>query len=457
VELLGRRTLELDLCSGIGNLDDALIEAEQLAADAYGADRSWFLVNGSTTGNQAMLAATCHPGDIVLISRNTHKSVISALVLSGARPRYLRPEFDVGSHIAHGVTPQAVRRGLEDLPDARAVLIVSPTYYGACSDIAGIAAVCHERGVPLFVDEAWGAHFPFHPELPTHALAQGADAAVTGVHKLLGALTQASMLHVKGSLVDPQRVDAVCKMLQSTSPSCLLYASLDAARMQMATDGQRLLAGAIELAAEARERLEAHPRLSCLDEGLVGSHGVAALDPTRLCVTVSATGLTGYAVERELSGSYDTVLEMADFANALANITIGHGREEVCRLTEGLLAIADSSPARRRLTPTGFFEHIMDGWPEQVMTPSEAFHSRQEKQPLTDPAGRISAEIIASYPPGIPAVVPGERLTEPLVEFLKAQVASGCRLVGPEHPQLYTIRLVTERARQATDGVGTTA
>lgn len=446
-ETFGTTVLEMDLCSGVGNLDgfygSGLDEAQLLAAELYGADRTWFLINGSTVGNQIMLAATCHPGDVVLTSRNMHKSIISALVVSGARPVYLPPELDAENHIAHGVTPDSLAAALDAHAEAKAVLIVSPSYYGACSDVRGLADVAHAHGVPLLVDEAWGPHFPFHPNLPPPSLTQGADAAVTGTHKLLGALTQASMLHVRGDLVDPDRVEVVARMFQSTSPSCLLYASLDVARHHMATEGEQLLSEAIALAEDARLALNGHPRLSVLDKQLVGTFGVAATDPTRLCVNVTRTGHTGYEVERVLAERHGIQAEMSDFANVLANVTIGHRRSEVEQLCDALLQVADSLPPDRP-DPHGFLERGLVVAPEQVCSPSEAFHARQQRVPLAVAAGRVSAELAASYPPGIPVVVPGERLTENLVAHLDAQVAAGCRIVGPVDPRLRTIRVVSE-------------
>lgn len=446
VDALGAGTLELDLCSGLPGLDGrpgtALESAEALAAAAYGADRSWFLINGSTSGNQILVSAVCHPGEVILTPRNTHKSIISALVVSGARPVYITPEIDPGSHIAHGVTPAAVRAGLTAHPEAKAVLIVSPTYYGACSDVAGIARVVHDHGLPLLVDEAWGPHFPFHPELPEPALTVGADASVTGTHKLAGALTQAAMLHVRGSLIDHERVEVVSKMLLSTSPSCLFYAALDVARMQMATEGEELLQEVLRLAETARVAIRSHPRLSCIDKTLVGSHGIVAFDPTRLCVNVSRTGHTGYEVERLLCDSHAVMAEMSDFANVLFNITIGHCQAALDRLLDALVTVADHGP--HPVDPHGFLEFGLMTIPEQVLSPSEAFHSPQARVPLEDAAGLVSAELAASYPPGIPMVVPGERLTQPLVDHLLAQVAAGCRIVGPRDHRLGTIQVVRE-------------
>jgi arginine decarboxylase len=447
LEAFGPQVLRLDLCPGLGDLDggphSALAQAQALAAEAYGADRSWFLVNGSTVGNQIMLISTCHPGEVVLTSRNTHKSIICGLVVAGARPVYIPPELDPDSHIAHGVTPEAVELGLSAHPEAKAVLIVSPTYYGACSDVAGIADVTHNHGVPLLVDEAWGPHFPFHPSLPAHALSLGADMAVTGIHKLLGALLQASMVHVQGPLVDGDRVEVVTAMVQSTSASALLRASLDVARMQMVTEGEQLLDRTISLADEARDWIETHPRLSCLGKDLVGQHGVVAVDPTRLVVNVTATGRTGYQVDRLLHQEHLVTMELSDFANVLADVTIGHDRRDITRLADALRAIADD-PAGDGLNPTGYVEEALRVLPEQVLSPSQAFHAPQERVPLAHAAGRVSAEMAATYPPGIPVLVPGERLTPALVEHLAAQVNAGGRIVGPADPRLSTIGVVQE-------------
>jgi arginine/lysine/ornithine decarboxylase len=446
-EAVGMSVLSLDVCPGLDQLDggpnNALAAAQVLAAEAYGAARSFFLVNGSTAGNQIMLMSTCHPGDVVLTSRNTHKSIVGGLVVSGARPVYIRPELDPESHIAHGVTPAQVEAGLEAHPEAKAVLIVSPTYYGACSDVAGIADAAHRHGIPLLVDEAWGAHFPFHPSLPPHALSVGADLVVTGVHKLLGAFLQASMVHVQGNLVDHDRVDVVAGMVQSTSASALLRASLDVARMQMATEGEALLSGVIELAEEARDEIESHPRLSCLGKSLVGNHGVVAVDPTRLVVNVTATGRTGYEVDRILADEHDVAVELSDFANVLADVTIGHDRRDLARLTVALKAIADD-PHSERLNPTGYVEEALRVLPEQALSPMEAFHAPQERVRLDASAGRISAEMAATYPPGIPVLVPGERLNPALVAHLAAQVVAGGRIVGPGDPRLETIAVVRE-------------
>jgi arginine decarboxylase len=441
----GDAVLRLDLCSGLegpdGCPDSALEEAQRLAAEAFGADRTWFLVNGSTIGNQIMLSAVCRAGDRVLTSRNTHKSVLSALVVSGATPVYLPAETDPANHLAHGVLPESVVTALRSCPDAAAVMLVSPTYYGACSDIAAIADVCHGHGIPLLVDEAWGPHFPFHPELPAHALSLGADAAVTGIHKLLGALTQASMLHVRGPLIDPARVETVAELLQTTSPSCLLFASLDVARMQMATEGRSRYDSILTMAREARIRLNSTPGLSVLSEAIVGHFGVAALDPTRLCVNVAGIGRTGYDVASMLAQDYDIDVEMSDFTHVVANLTIGHTADDVHRLCDALEDVAASGRSGPT-DPAGFIEALHFEQPVQAISPRAAFDSPHEALCLSDAVGRVAAELVASYPPGIPVIVPGERITRAIVDFLQAQLHAGARMVGVADPTLATIRVV---------------
>jgi arginine decarboxylase len=250
-------------------------------------------------------------------------------------------------------------------------------------------------------------------------------------------------VHVHSSLVDPERVDVVAAMVQSTSASALLRASLDVARMQMATEGEALLSQVLALAEESREAIESHPRLSVLGKELVGNHGVTAVDPTRLVVNVTATGRTGYEVDRLLFREHDVAVELSDFANVLADVTIGHDHEDLARFSDALRALADD-PVGDDVSHIGFVEEALRVLPEQVLSPAEAFHAPQEQVPLAAAAGRVSAEMAATYPPGIPVLVPGERLTSALVEHLAAQVAAGGRIVGAADPQMATIRVVRE-------------
>ncbi|MBD5657796.1 MAG: aminotransferase class V-fold PLP-dependent enzyme, partial [Candidatus Eremiobacteraeota bacterium] len=284
-DFVGDNVLAIDLTQ-IRGLDDllqpeaAIAEAQELAAQAYGSDHSFFLINGSTSGNQIMMMAALNPGDELALPRNSHKSAMGGLIMSGASPIWMKPEVDVALHMDHTVTPATVRATLDAHPKIRAVYVVSPTYYGVAADLEGIAAVAHEHDVPLLVDEAWGPHFHFHPALPIDALEAGADVCVNSTHKMLGSLSQTAMLHANGDRVPIDRLKAIVKLFLSTSPNLVLVASLDVARRQMATQGSALLSHTIELANDARRRLNAIPGIYCFAEEMIGRPGVFDLDPT---------------------------------------------------------------------------------------------------------------------------------------------------------------------------------
>src|SRR3954469_13523611 len=296
---IGRQTLELDIPQDIHGVDlgpepTPFARAEQLAAEAYGAARSWFLTNGASQGNHALCLALASLGAPVVVQRNAHSSVIDGLVLSGGVPTWVAPEYEPVLGMAHGVTPEALERALAETPGARAAFIVSPTYYGMAADVAGCAAVCHAAGVPLVVDQSWGPHFGFHPALPASGLTLGADAVLTSTHKIVGSLTQSAMLHVSPSgRIDPDAVARTVRLVRSTSPSALLMASLDAARRQLALHGETLLTTTIEASRLAREAIAAIPGVGVIGEEFVGRPGVADWDPLRIVIDVRGTGNTG--------------------------------------------------------------------------------------------------------------------------------------------------------------------
>src|SRR5215212_4089597 len=316
---LGERALLLDVPQDTEGIDTGpeptpYRQAEQLAAAAYGAAQSWFLTNGATQGNHALCLALAPPGTRVVLQRNVHASLIDGLVLSGGVPAFVAPETDDELGMAHGVTPQALRAVLERLDPAdpvRAVFVVSPTYYGVTADVGGLAQVAHAAGAALVVDQAWGPHFGFHPGVPQSALALGADAVITSTHKIVGALTQAALLHVAaGGRVDPDVVARTVRLVRSTSPSSLLLASLDAARRQLAIHGQALLAGTLAGAAHARIAIDAVPGCAVVGERLVGRPGVHGWDPLRLVIDVRGTGCSGYEVAAALRAGSDIHVEL---------------------------------------------------------------------------------------------------------------------------------------------------
>lgn len=421
VELLGKAALQADITQVLG-MDDihrphsVTARAQELAAEAYGVDATYFLVNGSTSGNHAMLLAALKPGDSVLVPRNAHRSVVAGLVLADARPVWYLPPFDPELGIFHAPEPSF----LDDHPEARALLISSPTYYGAAADVDELVQRAHARGLVVLADEAWGAHLAFHPDLPRSAVAAGADLTVHSTHKVLSGLTQASMLHLRGRRIERGRLEAAVRMLQSTSPSCLLLASLDAARLQMVTEGRRLLDRLLTLATGARERL-----------GEV--YQPPRLDPTRIAFRVP--GYTGYEVERELRERANLQIEMADRRLAVVQLTVGHTPEEVDRLVAAVRSLPARPPRPERRT-----RFIL---PPQILTPRQAFDADREAIPLENSRGRISAETVGVYPPGIPLVCAGEEITPEVLAELVAEREAGASLQGGRDPYLRVIDVVT--------------
>jgi len=449
---VGTQALKFELTEVLG-LDDlhqpmgVLKEAQALAAEAYGADETFFLINGSTSGNQAMIFGVANPGDEIIIPRNAHKSTISAFIISGAIPVFMLPEYDDYYFIDHNVTIETVDKALDKYPNAKAVLIVSPTYYGATSDLKNIIALIHERGRIALVDEAWGAHLKFHPALPDTALECGADVVVNSTHKLIGGMSQAAMLHVKGNRVDRSRISKAARFFTSTSPSCLTLASLDVARMQMVTEGEELLSRTIEYAEWARKRINELDRVSSFGKELIGKPGVFNFDPTKLTVDFGDTGYTGYEINRMLRYDYGVQIELQQLFHILALITIGNTKEEVEKLVS---AIEDITVNRRKDTKS-FLKRVemrmgkefeLPDWPQRQMSPRRAFISPSEMVSLKESIGRVCADMITPYPPGIPVICPGEVITEDIIEYIKLEFTSGGHIQGLSDPTLNMMKVV---------------
>ncbi len=453
-EFVGDNVLAIDLTQ-IRGLDDllqpteALVAAQELAAEAYGADQSFFLINGSTSGNQCMMMAALNPGEKIALPRNAHKSAMGGLIMSGAQPVWMQPEVDQTLHMDHTVTPETVRATLDAHPDTRAVYIVSPTYYGVAADLEGIAAVAHERGIPLLVDEAWGPHFHFHPALPLSAMQAGADMCINSTHKMLGSLSQTAMLHVQGNRIRLDRLKAVYKLFLSTSPNLVLVASLDVARRQMATEGSALLSRTIEIANDARARLNEIDRVYCFGEELQGRPGVFDLDPTKVTVTVKDLGYTGYEAEEILRRRYNVQVELADLFNMLALFTIGTSQEAADALVSGVSELAREDRPLDIFSPSGVLErrlksssYLLPSIPPTRMLPRDAFLAETEFVPFRTSKGRICAEVITPYPPGIPVISPGEELTTEIIEYLLLEKRAGTKMQGPYDDELKFIRVV---------------
>ena len=407
-------------------------EAQELAAKAYGADRSYFLVNGTTGGNQAMILTACNPGDRVLIARNAHKSVLAGLILSGAQPIFYSPPVDERLHIMLNVTFDETRAAIDAHPECKVLFLTSPNYYGICADLERIVPYAHEKGLTVLVDEAHGPHLKFHPDLPASALEAGADLCVQSTHKIIGGMTQASMLHAKAARVNLPVLTNVLRFVQTTSPSYILMASLDLARMQMATEGEKLLDKAIRLAQDARARINKIPGLFCLGKDTVAGtlfSQMGDLDVTKLTITVKDLGLSGYQVSQILNTKYHIQVEMADPFHILVIVSIGDRQDDLRRLVEALRDIAkdyasQAVPSALASEALPVFAH------EAVITPREAFFADQEYLPLDQSVGSVSSEIVTVYPPGIPVLVPGEIVTAEAVTYLKRMLTLGATVDG---------------------------
>jgi len=417
-------------------------EAQELAAEAHGADRSFFLVNGTTVGNHAMILSTVRPGEEVLVARNAHKSILAGIILSGATPRFFLPSFDVNWGIAINVGAAVAEAAMLAHARARVVALTSPNYYGIAADLPTIVAAGRRHGKVLIVDEAHGPHLHFHPALPPSAVDAGADLTVQSTHKIVGGMTQASMLHIKGTAVDAGRVAGFLQMLQSTSPSYILMASLDLAQMQMATEGRKLLGRAIELAEEARARINRIPGLRCLDSQQVKEWGDLTLDATKLTISVKELGLTGYAASQLLNTEFDIQVEMADLFNLLVIVSIGDRRDDLDRLVQALEALA------HRAHGPALIPEILPVPPIQesrlACSPREAYFGDYAYLPLARAAGRVTCDIVTIYPPGIPILVPGEEISPAAVEYLQFLGRHGARIDGVIELPEPGIRVLTD-------------
>ena len=417
--------------------------AERLAADAFGAARTWFLTNGATQGNHALCLALAPLGTRIVAQRNSHASIVDGLVLSGGLPSFVAPEYDDELGITHCVTPDALGTALREAPDAKAAFLVSPTYFGMAADIAGCAEVAHAAGVPLVVDQSWGPHFGFHDALPPTALSQGADAMLTSTHKIAGSLTQSAMLHVGHSgRVDAGAVGRALRLLRSTSPSSLLLASLDGARRQLALHGEQLLHETLEAIGVARAKLETIPGIAMVDASLVGRMGVAGYDPLRIVLDVRGTGRTGYEIADALRRSYDVHLELPMQATVVFIVGLGEPAATLHRLAgdveETVKRIAEPGATAPIVPPTASLRN------EVAVPPREAFLGEAQQVDVDAAVGRISCESIASYPPGVPALLPGERISAETVVYLRELADSGARLHGASDPRFKTINVLRE-------------
>jgi arginine decarboxylase len=437
---------DLSEMSGVDYLHGALgpmREAEDLAAAAFGADRTFFLVNGSTGGNQAAILSALGEGQKILLPRASHRSVFTSLILSHSIPVYIPPLYHPDLSLPLAVDVAEAERLVHEHPDIAAIHVTSPSYYGLTSDLPALARLADQMGIPLLVDEAHGGHFSFHPSLPISALGAGAEMAVQSTHKTLGSLTQSSMLHWRQGRIHRRRIEEVVAMLQSSSPSVLLTASLDSARQLMATQGRVLLERTIALGHAARAAVREIPGLWCYGPELVGHGGVHDYDPTKLLVGLGDLGLSGYDAARWLEKQWGIEVEISGRDHLLFSLSFADSAQDTTVLLAALAALAShhrpvditTSRARRRSSEFDI--------PRMELTPREAFFASSAPRTIRSANGEICAEWIIPYPPGIPVLAPGEVIDSATIDLLEEMVSDGATIVGPEDPALHSVRVVT--------------
>ncbi|MGY6530721.1 MAG: aminotransferase class I/II-fold pyridoxal phosphate-dependent enzyme [Cyanobacterium sp.] len=442
-KILGESVFKADLpeLPELDNLfapEGVIKEAQEFASQTFGAKKTWFLINGSTCGIIASILATCREGDKIILPRNVHQSVIYGLVLSGAIPIFINPEYDLNFDICYGLSSQQIELALQQNTDVKAVMIVSPTYHGICSNITEIAKVAHSYNIPLLVDEAHGAHFTFHPQLPTCALDGGADVVIQSTHKVLGALTQASMVHLQGDLVNPDGISNALQLLQSSSPSYLLLASLESATTQMAREGEELLNKTIFLATMARKKIKKLDYFRVL-EFQKPTPSFHNLDITRLTVNVSGLGITGYLADEILHEELSVTCELPSLTNLTFIISMGNDISDIKLLIDGLKKLAKHHKKELNKQPNFYGLNFES---ELVISPRQAQWAEKKVVNLEDSLNQISGETISAYPPGIPILVTGEKITKKALDYLQKVIISGATITGINDGSLQTIKVI---------------
>ena len=448
IELLGGDPHPADLVELNYNIDylhaprGALVEAQALAAAAYGADHTYFLINGSTVGNIAAIMSVTSPGQKIIVSRASHRSVYTGLILSGATPIYIEPDYHPEIHFPLAVSTEAVKELLEQHADITAIHITSPNYYGVMSNIAAIRELTRQRGIPLLVDEAHGSHLRFHPDLPISAVSLRADIIIQSTHKTQGALTQASMLHVNDNgLINLSRIGQNLSLLQSTSPSSILLASLDAARSQMATEGYQKLTHVIQLAQEARQSIRQIKHLWCYGDDLIGVGGISSFDPTKLVIRVCDTGYTGLEAFDFLQAKHRIDAEFADLKHLICSISLVDNRTTIDQLLDALRDLSKESHEIKE-AKNAFIEPPK-GLPSMMMTPRNAYFAvKTYTIPIHQSVGEILTETVIPYPPGVPLLVPGEIVEQRHVDYISYLIRKGRDFIGTEDSSMNTLRII---------------
>ena len=444
----GDGIFQFDLTEAEG-LDDlhcpegVIKEAQELAAEIFHAKATYFLVNGTTCGNEAMVLTCAGEKEKIMVPRNAHKSVLMGLILSGADPVYLMPRFDEKTGLCGNIMPEDVEEGFKKHPDCKGVFLVSPTYYGVCSNIRKISEICHKNNAILMVDEAHGGHLYFGKKsmgtdkLPQGAILQGADICAQSMHKVTGSLTQSSLLHVGSDRIDRGRLEANLHMVQSTSPSYLLMTSLDAARYELAMHGPQMLSRALELAENARSRINRIKGMHCYGKEIINEN-IYDLDTTRLVISASDLGITGFELADRLYEEYRVGLELADEKNVVAVVTYANEREDIQNLVDALEKIAQNTIQSQE----NIKNFSMPSVPESVLSPRQAYFAPKKRISWENAKGKITGEALIPYPPGIPLVNPGEIITDEIWEYMEYYRREKLHFHGPSDKKLDTIQII---------------
>lgn len=442
VDYIGEMALRMDV-NGMEDLDYAnnptgvIMEAQKLMAHAFGAEYSYFLVNGTTSGVQAMILSACEPGSRIIIPRNAHKSTIGGIILSGAMPVYVQPEINTELGITMGVTVDGIKRAIKQNPHARAVFVINPTYYGMTSDLKSIVRVAHMHDMAVLVDEAHGAHMSFHDDFPLTAMEVGADMSAASIHKTAGSLTQSSVLLSRGGLISQDRIKHSLGLTFTSSASYLLMCSLDIARKQLALNGAEMLEETLGLARWARNEINMIEGLYAFGHELVGREGCADFDETKLGINIRKIGYTGYQMEAILREKYSIQVEMSDLYNILAIISLGDRMEDVNILVNALRELSAGRSGSELRNAASMPESL-----EMIVSPRDAFYNAKKSVKLEDAAGEIAGEMVMAYPPGIPVICLGEKITADMIDYIKLLKEQRCQLQGTSDPKVDYINVL---------------
>lgn len=439
--LLGERCMNMDVNS-MKPLDNlchpvsVIAQAEQLAAEAFHAAHAFLMVGSTTSSVQSMILSVAKRGEKIILPRNVHRSVIGAMVLCGAVPVYVNPQCNERLGIPLGMRVEDVKKAMEEHPDAKAVLVNNPTYYGICSDLKAIVKLAHDHGMYCLADEAHGTHFYFSDKLPVSAMEAGADMAAVSMHKSGGSLTQSSLLLI-GPGMSQGHVRQIINLTQTTSGSYLLMSSLDISRRNLALRGRETFEKVMEMAEYARNEINEIPGFYAFSREMINGDSVYDFDVTKLSVHTLDVGLAGIEVYDLLRDEYDIQIEFGDFGNILAYLSIGDRIRDIERLVSSLSEI--SRRFGREKVDLMTQEYVT---PQVAVSPQDAFYAQKESLPLKETAGRICSEFVMCYPPGIPILAPGERITKEIVEHIQYALEKGCTITGPEDSEITRLNVL---------------